>query len=230
MINEAQVVALDQIVLDDLLQVRNKVDQGVVKKYAEQMGMGIEFPPIRLARIDDALFLVDGWHRVGAVRTNGKTEVIATVTPMTRQEAIWEAAQANLSHGLPLKRSERRAVFKAYIHAGKHKQGKKYKSYRVIAEELGGIAQHTTVRGWMEKDFKRIFKAMGDSEGPFNSEAGPRKMDLEHEHLRQALEALNNALALTAALHDPTRRHEVIQRVERVLKKMKEKPHEAGDF
>jgi hypothetical protein len=228
--NEAQVVALDQIVMDELLQVRNKVDQGVVKKYAEQMVMGIEFPPIRLARIDDALFLTDGWHRVGAARTNGKTEVIATVTPMTRQEATWEAAQANLRHGLPLKRSERRAVFKAYVQAGNHKQGKKYKSYRVIAEELGGIAQHTTIRGWMEKDFKRIFKAMGDSEGPFNAEAGPPKVNLEHEHLRQSLEALDNALALTAALQDPTKRYEVIQRAEKMLKKMKEKPYEAGDF
>jgi hypothetical protein len=225
-----EVISLDQIAMDELLQVRNKVDQATVRKYAEQMGAGVEFPPLKVARIEGSLFLVDGWHRVSATRKIGASETLALVVEMTREAAIWEAARANLTHGLPLKTSERRAVFQAYVRAGENKQGRKLKPYRDIAKDLGGIAQYTTIRGWMEKDFKRIFTSMGDKGGHKNPNAGPPKLDLEAEFQRQADEALDNALNFANLLKNPHSRHEIIAKAEQVLKAMKILPHEEPDF
>ena len=57
----AQRVALRDILRDNALQVRTRVDPRTVRHYAEAMQAGAEFPPIKLARIDNSLYLVDGW-------------------------------------------------------------------------------------------------------------------------------------------------------------------------
>lgn len=68
-------------------QVRFKMDAGTVKRYASAMRAGAAFPAVRIARIDGALYLVDGWHRLEAVRVNGESSVDAVVSDMTEAEA-----------------------------------------------------------------------------------------------------------------------------------------------
>jgi hypothetical protein len=225
-----ELVPLERIVKDELLQVRSSIHEPTVKKYAEQMTVGVEFPPIRIARVDGVLLLVDGWHRVAATWTNGTDDIPAVIADMTREAAIWEAARANLTHGLPLARSARREVFRAYVRGDQHKRGRKLKSYRDMAYDLGGIAQYTTIRGWMQKDFKSIFRAMGGGGGHLNPNAGPPKPDLDIEYQQQAFEALDNALNFANLLRDPVRRYEVISRAEGVVEAMKLHPHEKPDF
>lgn len=104
-------------------QVRVKVDGGTVQNYASEMRAGAAFPPLRIARIDGALYLVDGWHRLEAARVNGESSVGAVVSDMTEAEAQWAAAQANLTHGLPLKPREVREVFRAYVRSKQHRKG-----------------------------------------------------------------------------------------------------------
>ena len=171
-------VSISEIVRDDLLQVRKKLDRATVNKYAEQMLAGAAFPPVTVARINGELFLLDGWHRMSAAECIEAREIDAVVTNMSRQDAIWEAARANLTHGLPLKKTEQREVFRAYVRSGRHNHGGKYKSYREIAKELGGLAQYTTIRSWMEKDFRRVFNSMSGHGGTSNPAAGPPKVDL----------------------------------------------------
>jgi hypothetical protein len=221
-----EMISLDQVVMDDSLQVRSKLDHPTIVKYAEQMAADVDFPPVKIARIADKLFLVDGWHRISAARRNNSVDILAVISDMSREEALWAAAQANLTHGLPIKKGERREVFRAYVRAGQHKRGLKLKSYRDIASELGGLAGHTTLRGWMQKDFRKIFNSMGGPEGQRNPDAGPPKVDPDLAYRRQAKEALEHVLNFADLLKNSGYRYEIIQATEKVLEAMKKKPHE----
>lgn len=154
-------------------QVRTGIDGGTVRSYATAMRSGASFPPVVLARIEGSLYLVDGWHRLGAAKLNGEDAIAATVSDMSEAKAQVAAALANLKHGLPLKPREVRNVFKAYIQAEHHRRGRGFKSYRDIADDLAGRVGHTTVRNWMERDFPDVFKAMGGA-APV-SDAGGRR-------------------------------------------------------
>jgi hypothetical protein len=145
-------------------QVRVRIDDATVRSYASIMWRGGTMPPVSLARIDGALYLVDGWHRLEATKLNGTTCIEATVSDMDEKKARWAAAQANLRHGLQLKRREIRAVFAAYVGSGHHRDGVAFKSYREIAGDLANRVQHTTVRNWMRSDFPAVFAAMGGAE------------------------------------------------------------------
>ena len=74
---------IHNILRDDSLQVRQRVDPRTVHKYAEAMRTDAEFPPVTLAHIDGSLFLVDGWHRVAATLANNQYLIWADVSEMT---------------------------------------------------------------------------------------------------------------------------------------------------
>lgn len=112
--------------------------------------------------VDGVPCLVDGYHRAEALEYLGYLEAEAVITETTRDDAQWMAANANLTHGLPLKPRELREVFKVYMRTGRYKKGRgQWKSYREIAQDLG--RPHTTIRLWMEKDFKKLFNQYGDA-------------------------------------------------------------------
>jgi hypothetical protein len=85
---------------------------------------------------------------------------------MSMREAEWQAAAANMDHGVQLKPTERRGVFRAFIRARKHKnRAGQHLSYRDIGAKLG--MNHNTLRNWMEKDFPDTFRAMSKEDpGP----------------------------------------------------------------
>lgn len=154
-------------------QVRTGIDERTVRSYAGTMRGGGCFPPISIARVDGALYLVDGWHRLAAAKFNGATDIEATVCDMSESAAQWAAAQANLTHGLPLKNRELRPVFRAYVRSGRHRDGVRFKSYRDIAREIASRINHTTIRNWMQRDFPAVFAAMGGA-APIEEAGGPR--------------------------------------------------------
>src|SRR5262249_11471205 len=47
-------------------------------------------------------------------------------------------------------------VFRAYVKAGRHKDGRRYRSYRDIARELNGIVGKSTLARWMAQDFPEV--------------------------------------------------------------------------
>lgn len=140
-------------------QIRKKLDGGTVHRYATIMRGGNLMPPVRVAIVNGAKVLVDGFHRVAAAeqaeRSTVEAEIVEDVSP---EEARWLAVEANLTHGLPLKAKEVREGFKVYIKARKHKDGKRYKSYREIAADLGGSRHFTTIRNWMRRCFPHLFR------------------------------------------------------------------------
>ena len=153
---ETRTVSIRDIVRDPRYQVRGRVATGVIAKYANVLANGGTMPPIRLARVAAALIVVDGWHRLAAHERQGIRSIEAEVAAATASEAQWMAAEANFTHGLPLRKAEIRTAFRAMIAARRHIAGpRQLHSYRELAGLLGGMVRHTTVANWMRRDSPR---------------------------------------------------------------------------
>lgn len=152
----SQRVPIHDILKDDSLQVRARVEPRVVRQYSEAMQAGAKFPPVVLAHIDGSLYLVDGWHRVAATLANNQSVIWADVSEMTFNEARWYAAKANTEHGLPLKAKELREVFRAFIETDQHMLGQRLMPYREIGKRIG--KGFSTIRNWMKADYPRLFE------------------------------------------------------------------------
>ena len=223
-------VALVDIKEDKALQIRKSLDTGQVKLYTNQLVQGVEFPPVALADVDGVLFLVDGWHRMAANKAAGNPRVHARVTPMSYKDAVWEAARANLTHGLPLKKAAHRDIFNAFIAADKHwtKPGRKGKrlSLRELAEALGTGTSYSTLRNWLIKDHPEIHAAMGLNRAGSNSAPELPSYDPQTGFRVDALAAAAQAHSMGNLLACPHDRADVIERLEVALAELKLKPHE----
>lgn len=227
-------VNLKDIVLQARFQVRAKLDLGIVKRYASAYKQGEELPPLIVAKVNKALVLVDGWHRLGALRSLGSMLVdVEIVECASERDALWLAAKANLTHGLPLKAKEVRHVFRAYVHSRQHYASKgRLKSYRDIASDLGGVVSYNTIRNWMQKDYPRVFKAMGGNDEPPAGNGGLIGQEVVTMS-ETSKEHLGIAYAAFRGIADSDERDEVIREAEEVLKAMRQgeiKEPEQFDF
>lgn len=217
-------VVISSITRDLSLQIRSRMNEPTVNKYRDCMKNGQEFPPVRLAKIDDSLILVDGWHRLEAAILLGRHSIIASIQTMSPSEAAWEAAAANLTHGLPLKSAEYREVFRVFVKAGKNRRGRSYLSYRDIALIVG--SSHMTIRRWMELDFPRLFRAMSkDSEHRPDTPPPDFRIRQAEERLLLVSATVDDAVNQCVLMNE-TDRGILIFKVEAALLKMKEQPFE----
>lgn len=98
-------LSIGDIVIDDNLNVRDELDKDTIERYAECFD---QLPPVVVFDIDDGYLLADGFHRVEAAKRLGRTDIDADVREGTRKDTEEYAALANLTHGKPLTRAERR--------------------------------------------------------------------------------------------------------------------------
>lgn len=208
------------------LQVRHKLNPSAVKTYRDWTAAGKVPPPIKLGRTKTGdLFLVDGWHRMeaGALQTAegfdalDGSEVLALVADLTEEEIRWEAARANMGHGVALMGSEYRAVFRAFVKAGKHRDAKgRLLSYRDMAPMVG--KGHTTLRNWMQKDFPSVFAAMGgDEHGNTRAQQPPLEVrTLADEQCDEAVKAAQAARLAMAGM-SPQQRYRVAESLRAAL-------------
>lgn len=208
-------VLTTRIVKSKELQPRNGLNDATVKRYAQQMEAGHIFPPVTICRVGDVLYLADGWHRLAAAEMNNAGFIKAIVIESTIEDARWAAGEANLRHGLPLKRSEIRNVFRLFIKARKHLKGKKRMSYAEIGAVLG--KPKTTIRNWMIKDFPRIAAGMSSDEEGMNTKWSPEPPETSKEILkRQIREATEQLLPMLQGLYADDR-EEMIAHVREML-------------
>jgi len=204
-------IKIADIAIREDWQVRNKIDRSAVNDYKNTYKNGGKMPPIKVALVGGALRLVDGWHRLEALRLLGRSDVDAVVTPMTMSEARWAAAIANFANGVRLKPKDIRNIFNAYITSRQHyKANGNLKSYRDIAADLNGRVNHRTVNRWMEVDHPKIAKAMSERYG------GKEEMGRYHDgeppkpdhitSLQVAMESIDNALAEARSMKPKDRR------------------------
>lgn len=121
-------VELDDLVLDPALNLRDRLDEETVARYVDAWG---RMPPITVWEVDGRFLLADGFHRHAAAVTLGKRSLPAEVLVGTFPEALDFVAGANLFHGLPLTRAERRRAIEIRLKL-RHDR-----SDRHLAEELG---------------------------------------------------------------------------------------------
>ena len=119
---------VDDLVLDETLNLRDRLDQETVERYDEAWD---RMPPVTVFEVDGRWLLTDGFHRhASAIRRDRRT-ITAEIRVGTHTEALDYAATINLSHGLPLTRAERRRVVETRLRI--HPDW----SDRRLAEEMG---------------------------------------------------------------------------------------------
>lgn len=106
-----QIVEVASVRLDGDTQPRVAMDSALVELYATRMiapsskedaicdPEGIAFDPIQLVREDDALWLVDGFHRVAATKLAGISHIQAIIETGSKLDAKKRSLSANARHG-----------------------------------------------------------------------------------------------------------------------------------
>lgn len=218
-----QKVRVDAVIRDEANQVRRAIDEALVRRYATQMELGTEFPPILVAREHESLTLVDGWHRLAAHDALGWPEAWAEVVPVEDpREVRWLAAEANLKHGKQLTGPERRNVFRAYVRARKHRTtGNGFRTYPQIAMAVGAAVG--SVHKWMRADFPRTARAMGGhcngGGGAWDNEPDDELDDRRHVHRTRRL--MDQSLASFRAVSSQEHRETIVRDVQSALMAMR---------
>jgi len=208
-------VFITRIVKSKELQPRKGLDAATVKRYTAQMDMGQQFPPVTIHQVGEALYLVDGWHRLAAAEANGHSFTKATVVQSNIEDAYWAAAEANLRHGLPLKNSELRNVFRLFMRARKYRKSKGFMSYAEIGAEIG--KGKTTIRNWMLRDFPKIAARMSSDEEGMNMEWNQPVPETQTEMLQRETRELAEQIAARLTALRGELRAEMIAHVQEML-------------
>lgn len=219
---------VDALVLDKTMQARSKLNEATVADYARVYQDGEGLPPITVAMVDGVPLVVDGWHRVAALRHIGRDRVEAEVVEASKAEALYLAMMANLRHGLPLRQREKnkalRRALGAYLRARKHLKGQgQCRSLREITADLGNHVSHNTVRKWLWEDHPRLAERWwGHDPLPSPGGDGPPQKPQVFSPGNTCADSISNALAAFQGVHNPVERGELIARMEEALEKMKE--------
>lgn len=125
---EIRELPMDELVLDPSLNLRDRLDDFTVERYAEAWQ---RMPPVTVYEIDGRWLLADGFHRHAAAVMLGRRTIPAEIRDGALPDALDFVAGVNLFHGLPMTRAERRRAvdIKLRLH---HEW-----SDRRLAEELG---------------------------------------------------------------------------------------------
>lgn len=187
---EVQEIRLSDIHMDAAIQSRDEMSPQQVKNYGTAYRNGAAFPPLVVTtRPGDfpgcpSYLLLDGFHRYQAILNIGgqyvEVKVIETPIDATPHQLRWLGGRENLRNGLPLKTKDKRELFKSYIKAGQHREGRRFKSSREIASELM-FCTHQTVLDWMKRFFPSVYRAMKKGGDKVNNKAegtGNRLVDM----------------------------------------------------
>jgi ParB-like chromosome segregation protein Spo0J len=222
MATETQTVEVSAIVLDSSFQPRQRTEARTIEKYAASMQAGEKFPPIVLAKVSGAYYMVDGWHRLEAMQKVEPSDTVeAQIIETTEREIGWLAIEANNKHGLPLKIADVRKMLRLYIRARKHRDDAgALKSYRRMAVDLGSMVSYGTIRRWMRADHREVFAQMS---GENNTAPGglQRAALKENELVVASIRDLQNVRARLAAITDPQDRTAIIEATEETLRVIK---------
>ena len=94
---EIQEVKISDIISDQAIQSRARIDQEAVSDYAQHID---DLPPILLFQDGDKLYLTEGFHRYSAHVMVKRAKIKAEIREGTRDEAILHSAGANATNGV----------------------------------------------------------------------------------------------------------------------------------
>lgn len=217
-------IPINGILIDGDLQIRNEVYTYKVEQYAQAYKNGAVFPPVEVGKKGNGFVLIDGFHRLGALKKIRADVVEAVVTDEPESEWKWIAAKRNLVHGKPLTKDEILNAFRAYMNAGKYmnKYSRALKSYREIAADLM-IVKHTTLWYWMKKYYPEVSEMLRDKDNLYGAMEGKKVKDDSDETIEKITASLEFALAMSKTLDgNGVARGKVIEKAQEVLELMKQ--------
>jgi hypothetical protein len=123
------------------------LDRSHVNRLRLLLDDGEDLPAVKVAQVGEALYLVDGFHRLEAHRRAGLESVRAAVARMSLPEAQEEARLANTRHGKGLSRADKEKLWADFVAADGHRDAfGALKSPRALSAELNRVISHTTIR------------------------------------------------------------------------------------
>lgn len=106
-----QEVEISEVIFDEEVYPRSSFQWQTSYDYAQSMLTGAKFPPITLAVIGRLKVLVDGKHRLEALKQLKETKVDAEIfTGWSKKKVFEEAVKRNISHGRVLSPFEKRRI------------------------------------------------------------------------------------------------------------------------
>jgi hypothetical protein len=152
-------IEISAIRIDGGTQARLKLDQDVVKEYAECMKDGDKFPPVTVFYDGSEYWLANGFHRYFATKSNDELEIECEVKQGTLDDAVLYAFSADGRQGLSRSAEDNRNIIIRMI---QHPVWGKW-SNAEIAKHVG-VSKMTVgrVKASLEKDkpapTKKIYK------------------------------------------------------------------------
>lgn len=101
-------LSITKIKIDHEILARSKLNNAVVSEYSEAMRRGAKFPPITVFYDGSEYWLADGFHRIQALESTGKSIVTVEVRHGSRREAKLFAVGANLDYGFQRTNADKR--------------------------------------------------------------------------------------------------------------------------
>ncbi len=150
-------VLLNEITLDLGLQFRldvkgtGGIDEKHVLDLMHVIADGADTDPVILYRVDNALLMVDGFHRFEAYQRSQRTSIPAIVRDGTYEDAEEAAENANLQFKKALGDESKKYIFARRVQRGYQTGGVSWNnlSDKAIAAELGVAYQ--TIDRWFEE-------------------------------------------------------------------------------
>lgn len=108
---KVQVVAIKDLVFDSELYPRFKTNWLTVYQYAMAMKSGSVFPPVTVGILNGKKYVVDGWHRIEALKLLGEEYVNAVVKHYESEAELFaDAVKLNVTHGRQLSVQEKARI------------------------------------------------------------------------------------------------------------------------
>jgi transposase len=128
-----RMMKLEELRLDGGTQTRVRMQQSVVREYAEAMSRGEKFPPVDVFFDGMDYWLVDGFHRYRACEINGTKTIAAKIREGSREDAVLYSLGVNATHGLRRTNADKQNAVRIML---EHPEWSKW-SDREIARRCG---------------------------------------------------------------------------------------------
>jgi transposase-like protein len=133
-------VPIEEVILDERCQARAEVSHETVTEYADAYRSGAKLPPVDVFVVLGKLYLVDGFHRLAALRVADESFArVRIVGQGDINDAIWHATSVNAAHGLRRSNADKRRAVELALRSAIGSE----QSSRTIAEHVG--VHHSTV-------------------------------------------------------------------------------------
>lgn len=224
--NEKLRVHIDSIIVDIMFQCRDEMPYWRINNYRNIYNNNQDMGDLLVGRRGKGFVLLDGFHRLAALRLIGETWVNVEVTTEPEKDWKWLAAKANMGHGAGLRSKEIRKAFRIFMKTKQNVTNEfgRLMTYREIAEQFP-TKTFKTIYNWMQEDFPEVAKLMSDKELSLKQGKDVEEdegVHIDRKIIKQIYEHLDIARALTLTIQTNEAREKLSKFLKATLKELDE--------